>query len=121
MEREMSIEQAGFRKGRGTRDQIANIRWIMERSIEYQQPIDEIEALSAIYGEDLIVENVVERNYAIKLKSESHSVEVLLQVKLPENYPSCAPPTYQLRSLCNSCLIIKDIIEEQCVIEVCVM
>ena len=24
--------QAGFRKGRGTRDQIANIRWIMERA-----------------------------------------------------------------------------------------
>ena len=39
MEREMSIEQAGFRKGRGTRDQIANLRWIMERSREFQRPI----------------------------------------------------------------------------------
>ena len=28
--RELSDVQAGFRKGRGTRDQIANIRWIME-------------------------------------------------------------------------------------------
>ena len=28
--------QAGFRKGRGTRDQIANIRWIMEKSREFQ-------------------------------------------------------------------------------------
>lgn len=27
--------QAGFRKGRGTRDQIANIRWIMEKAKEY--------------------------------------------------------------------------------------
>ena len=39
MEQEMAIEQAGFRKGRGTRDQIANLRWIMERSNEYQQPL----------------------------------------------------------------------------------
>ena len=29
---ELSDVQAGFRKGRGTRDQIANIRWIMEKS-----------------------------------------------------------------------------------------
>ena len=31
--------QAGFRKGRGTRDQIANIRWIMEKAIEFQKNI----------------------------------------------------------------------------------
>ena len=30
MNRELPDVQAGFRKGRGTRDQIANIRWIME-------------------------------------------------------------------------------------------
>ena len=29
--------QAGFRKGRGTRDQIANIRWIIEKAREYQK------------------------------------------------------------------------------------
>ena len=29
---EFSDVQAGFRKGRGTRDQIANIRWIIEKS-----------------------------------------------------------------------------------------
>ena len=28
--------QAAFRKGRGTRDQIANIRWIMEKEREFQ-------------------------------------------------------------------------------------
>jgi hypothetical protein len=33
--REISEEQAGFRKGRGTRDQIANIRWILESAMEY--------------------------------------------------------------------------------------
>ena len=31
--------QAGFRKGRGTRDQIANIRWIMAKSREFQKNI----------------------------------------------------------------------------------
>ena len=29
--------QAGFRKGRGTRDQIANIRWIMEKAREFKK------------------------------------------------------------------------------------
>ena len=37
--RELPAVQAGFRKGRGTRDQIANIRWIMERAREFQQNI----------------------------------------------------------------------------------
>ena len=31
--------QAGFRKGRGTRDQIANIRWIIEKAGEFQKNI----------------------------------------------------------------------------------
>ena len=31
--------QAGFREGRGTRDQIANIRWIMEKAREFQENI----------------------------------------------------------------------------------
>ena len=31
--------QVGFRKGRGTRDQIANICWIMEKAIEFQKNI----------------------------------------------------------------------------------
>ena len=31
--------QAGFRKGRGTRDQIANIRWIIEKAREFQKDI----------------------------------------------------------------------------------
>ena len=31
--------QAGFRKGRGTRDEIANIHWIMEKAREFQKNI----------------------------------------------------------------------------------
>ena len=37
MNRELPDVQAGFRKGRGTRDQIANIRWIIERAGEFQK------------------------------------------------------------------------------------
>ena len=39
IEREITEEQAGFRKGRGTRDQIANIRWILERAMEYDKRV----------------------------------------------------------------------------------
>ena len=39
MNRELSDVQAGFRKGRGTRDQIANIRWIIEKAREFQKNI----------------------------------------------------------------------------------
>ena len=34
---ELPDVQAGFRKGRGTRDQIVNIRWIMEKAREFQK------------------------------------------------------------------------------------
>ena len=37
MNHELPDIQAGFRKGRGTRDQIANIRWIMEKARELQK------------------------------------------------------------------------------------
>ena len=36
---ELPDGQAGFRKGRGTRDQIANICWIMEKAREFQKNI----------------------------------------------------------------------------------
>ena len=35
--RELPDVQAGFRKGRGTRDQIANIRWIIKKAREFQK------------------------------------------------------------------------------------
>ena len=36
---ELSGVQAGFRKGRATRDKIANIHWIMEKAREFQKDI----------------------------------------------------------------------------------
>ena len=39
MNHDLSDVQAGFRKGRGTGDQIANIRWIIKKAREYQKNI----------------------------------------------------------------------------------
>ena len=39
MNQELPDVQAGFRKGRGTRDQIANIHWIIEKAREFQRNI----------------------------------------------------------------------------------
>ena len=38
--RELPNVQAGFRKGRGTRDQIANIHWIIKKAREFQENIN---------------------------------------------------------------------------------
>ena len=39
VDHELPDVQAGFRKGRGTRDQMANIRWIMQKARELQKNI----------------------------------------------------------------------------------
>ena len=39
MNRELPDVQAGFRKGRGTTDRIANIRWIIKKAREFQKNI----------------------------------------------------------------------------------
>ena len=39
MNKELPDVQAGLRKGRGTRDQIANIHWIIEKAKEFQKSI----------------------------------------------------------------------------------
>ena len=51
MNRELLDVQAGFRKGRGTRDQIANIRWIIEKPREFQKNncfIDYVKASNSV-------------------------------------------------------------------------
>ena len=39
MNQELTDVQAGFRKGRGTRNQIANLHWIIEKAREFQKNI----------------------------------------------------------------------------------
>ena len=58
MNRELPDVQAGFRKGRGTRDQIVNIRWIIEKAREFQKDIyfcfiDYAKAFDCVYHNTL--------------------------------------------------------------------
>ena len=46
--RELPDIQAGFRKGWGTRDQIANIPWIIKKTREFQKNIDDVKAFVCI-------------------------------------------------------------------------
>ena len=39
LNRELQDVQAGFRKGRGTKNQVANIRWMIEKAIEFQKNV----------------------------------------------------------------------------------
>ena len=54
MNRELPDVQAGFRKGRGARDQFANIRWILEKAREFQKNICFIDYAKAF---DCVVHN----------------------------------------------------------------
>ena len=58
MTHELPDGQTGFRKGRGTRDQIANICWIMEKAREFQKniyfcSIDYAKAFDCVYHNKL--------------------------------------------------------------------
>ena len=62
MNHEIPDVQAGFRKGRGTRDQMANIHWIMEKAREFQNNIyfcfiDYAKAFDCVDGSQSTVEN----------------------------------------------------------------
>ena len=46
--RELPDVQAGFRKSRGTRDQIANICWIIEKAREFQKTVPEFQSFCFI-------------------------------------------------------------------------
>ena len=59
MNRKLPDVQAGFRKGRGTRDQIANIQWIIEKAREFQITILLYWLCQSLWlcGSEQIVEN----------------------------------------------------------------
>ena len=58
MNPELPDVQAGFRKGRGTKDQIANIHWLLEKAMEFQKNIyfcfvDYAKAFDCVYHNKL--------------------------------------------------------------------
>ena len=60
MNHEIPDVQAGFRKGRGTRDQIANIHWITEKARDFQKNIYFIDYAKAF---DCVDHNKLENSY----------------------------------------------------------
>ena len=80
MNHELPDVQAGFRKGRGTRDQIANIHWIIEKARDFQKNIYFcfIDCSKAF--------NCVDHNKLWK---------ILKEIGIPE------PLTFLLRNLCS--------------------
>ncbi|XP_064559559.1 protein IMPACT isoform X1 [Zonotrichia leucophrys gambelii] len=65
-----------------------------------QQQIDEIEALSSIYGDDWCVVDEDEKIYCIKISDclDQPKWTLCLQVILPPGYPTAEPPIYQLNA-----------------------
>ena len=58
MSTELPVVQAGFTKDRGTRDQVANIRWITEKTREFQKNISALLTIpKPLCGSQQIVDN----------------------------------------------------------------
>lgn len=57
---------------------------------------DEIEALSAIYGDDWVTIDSESRNYCIKIKDENSENVILMEILFPPYYPKTSPPQYTL-------------------------
>ena len=68
MIRELPDVQGGFRKGRGTRDQIANICWITEKAREFQKNIYFcfIDYLKAF---DCVAHNKLKKNFFLQINN----------------------------------------------------
>ena len=62
--------QTGFRKGRGTRDQIANIHWIIEKAREFQRNICFIDYAKAF---DCMDQNKLRKSERIKKQLQQGS------------------------------------------------
>jgi hypothetical protein len=67
---------------------------MMEDNISRQA--DEVEALSAIYGEDWKVESAGSRIYSMRINIAGDNNQITLQMTLPPEYPSESPPLYML-------------------------
>ena len=78
MNRELPDVRAGFRKGRGTRDQIANIRWIIEKAREFQKNIKNLEVGAQVK----VVGRVQSRNYEKKYEDGTVQNRVAYEVSI---------------------------------------
>ncbi|XP_051879613.1 protein IMPACT [Pristis pectinata] len=63
-----------------------------------QKQIDEIEALSSIYEDNWTVVDEAARIFSIRIVDQQPKWTICLQVTLPPEYPTAAPPVYQLNA-----------------------
>ncbi|XP_047231662.1 protein IMPACT isoform X5 [Girardinichthys multiradiatus] len=72
----------------------------LESEEDLQAQIEEIEALSSIYGDEWCVIDEASRIFCIKISSdaEEQKMTACLQIILPPDYPSTAPPIYQINA-----------------------
>ncbi|XP_007246228.2 protein IMPACT isoform X3 [Astyanax mexicanus] len=72
----------------------------VENSSDLQSQVEEIEALSSIYGDEWCVIDEASRIFCIKISDDIYEPRwsVCLQIILPEDYPSSAPPIYQINA-----------------------
>lgn len=71
-----------------------------ENASDLLRQVEEIEALSSIYGDEWCVIDEAARSFCIKISDDisEPSQSVCLQIILPEDYPSSAPPIYQINA-----------------------
>uniref|UniRef100_A0A3B5LUN8 RWD domain-containing protein n=1 Tax=Xiphophorus couchianus TaxID=32473 RepID=A0A3B5LUN8_9TELE len=71
-----------------------------ENEEDLQAQIEEVEALSSIYGDEWCVIDEASRIFCIKISSdaEEQKLTACLQIILPPDYPSAAPPIYQINA-----------------------
>ena len=81
---ELRDVQAGFRKGRGTRDQIANIHWIIEKASEFEKNIS----------------CFIDYAKAFDWGDHSKLWEILKEMGVPDHF-TCFPRNLYVRSRSN--------------------
>ena len=78
---ELPDVQAGFRKGRGIRDQIANIRWIIEKEREFQKNIF----------------CFIDYTKAFDCVEHSKLWKILKEMRIPDHLPACWETCMQVK------------------------
>ncbi|XP_068175624.1 protein IMPACT isoform X2 [Antennarius striatus] len=72
----------------------------LEKDEDLQAQIEEVEALSSIYGDEWCVLDEASRIFCIKISSDvkESKLTACLQIILPPDYPSASPPIYQINA-----------------------
>ena len=80
---ELPDVQAGFRKGRGTRDQIANILWIIEKAREFQKNI------YFCFIDNNKAFDCVDHNKLENSEGDGNTITIIRQITLPASREIC--------------------------------